>query len=136
MNYKFLTLCPKCGEEFSVFWVMDPNRVGLDSVARITCAVCGARFGQRKGDLRPVITRGQQYPTGRPVRTVEIVYDCASCGKRGIVVSLAHTDLSWEELSKENTQFAFCDNILCPKSGLQQELKPARIVGALNASWA
>jgi transcription elongation factor Elf1 len=138
VDYTFLTWCPKCGEEFSVFWVMDPSRVGLESVARISCAVCGQRFWQRKADLDPLNARGQHYLTGRPVRSVELIYDCPSCGKPGIFVSLIHTDLPWEELSKENenVQAAFCDNALCPRSGVRQRLRPARILGALNASWA
>lgn len=136
MDYTFLTWCPKCGKEFSVFWVMDTSRVGLESVARISCAVCGQRFYQKRGDLRPLKARGQQYRVGRPVRSVELVYDCAGCGKHGIFVSVVHTDLSWDEMSKENIQVAFCDGVLCPKSGLQQHLQPARIMGALNASWA
>ena len=136
MDYTFLTWCPTCGKEFSVFWVMDPIRVGLESVARISCAVCGQRFWQRKGDLHSLKARGEHYRTGRPVRSVELVYDCASCGKHGIFVSVVHTDLSWEELSKENIRAAFYDSALCPKSGLQQQLQPTRIMGALNASWA
>ena len=80
MDYTFLTYCPKCGEEFSVFWVMDLSRVGLECVAQISCAACGQTFWQRKGDL---------------------LYDCPCCGKHGIFVSLIQTDLPWEGLSKE-----------------------------------
>jgi hypothetical protein len=138
VNYKFLTCCPKCDNEFAVFWVVDPIRVGLDSVARIGCPYCGQTFLQRKGDLRPLDTRGQHLLSGRPVRSVELIYDCPCCGRHGIFISRVHTDLSWEGLfkEKENVREAFCDNALCPKMGLEQQLTPARILGALNASWA
>ena len=51
MDYKFLTCCPKCCKEFVVFWVVDPIRVGSDTVANIGCPLCGQTFWQRKGDL-------------------------------------------------------------------------------------
>ena len=35
MDYKFLTCCPQCCKEFVVFWVVDPIRVGSDTVANI-----------------------------------------------------------------------------------------------------
>ncbi len=70
---------------------------------------------------------------GRPVRSVEVDYDCPYCSDRGILVSLLHTDLSWDELSNEQVQTAVCDNDLCPQRGLLQELKPSRVVlGSLN----
>jgi hypothetical protein len=70
---------------------------------------------------------------GHPVRSVEVDYDCPCCGNRGILVTLLHTDLSWDELSKEHVQSAVCDNGLCLQRGLLQKLKPSRIVlGALN----
>ena len=138
MDYKFLTCCPKCDNEFAVFWVVDPIRVGLDTVANIGCPYCGQTFWQRKGDLLAFNARGKHLLSGRPVRSVELIYDCPYCGKHGISISLVHTDLSWEGLSKEkeNVRAAFCDNALCPKSGVRQQLQPARILGALNASWA
>ena len=138
MDYKFLTSCPKCLREFVVFWVADPIRVGLDSVASIACPLCGQTFWQRKGDLCPLNARGKHLLSGRPVRSVELIYDCPCCGKHGIFTSLVHTDLSWEGLSKEkeSVRAGCCNNALCPKMGLQQQLTPARILGALNASWA
>ena len=138
MDYKFLTSCPKCFKEFVVFWVADPIRVVLDSVASIGCPLCGETFWQRKGDLCPLNARGNHLLSGRPVRSVELIYDCPCCGKHGIFTSLVHTDLSWEGLSKEkeSVRAGICNNALCPKMGLQQQLTPARILGALNASWA
>jgi hypothetical protein len=69
------------------------------------------------------------------VRSVEVDYDCSYCSKRGIVVSLLHTDLSWEELSKEPVQTAVCYNDLCLHKGLLQSLKPSRVLlGSLNPS--
>jgi hypothetical protein len=48
-------------------------------------------------------------------------------------VSLLHTDLSWDELSKEPVQTAVCHNDLCPHRGLLQSLKPSRVLlGSLN----
>jgi hypothetical protein len=49
-----------------------------------------------------------------------------------------HTDLPWEGLfkEKENVRAVFCNNAICPNMGLEQQLPPARILGALNASWA
>ena len=70
---------------------------------------------------------------GRPVRSVEVDYDCPCCSTRGILVSLLHTDLSWDELSNEQVQTAVSNNDLCPQTGLLQELKPSRVVlGSLN----
>jgi hypothetical protein len=48
-------------------------------------------------------------------------------------MSLLHTDLSWDELSKESVQTAACDNGLCPQKGSLQKLKPTRVIlGSLN----
>jgi hypothetical protein len=70
---------------------------------------------------------------GRPVRSVEVDYDCPHCSNRGILVSLLHTDLPWGELSKEHVQTAACDNSLCPQKGSLQKLKPSRVaLGSLN----
>jgi hypothetical protein len=67
------------------------------------------------------------------VRSVELDYDCPHCSKRGILVSLVHTDLSWDELSQESVQTGVCHNGLCPQRGLLQTLKPSRVVrGSLN----
>jgi hypothetical protein len=60
-------------------------------------------------------------------------YDCPQCGNQAISVSLLHTDLSWDELSKEHVQTAVCNNGLCPQKGLLQKLKPSRVLlGSLN----
>jgi len=75
----------------------------------------------------------QKLAVGRPVRSVEVDYDCPCCGQRGILISLLHTDLSWDELSKEHVQTAVCDNGLCRQRGILQKLKPSRVVlGSLN----
>jgi hypothetical protein len=67
------------------------------------------------------------------VRSVEIDYDCSYCSNRGILVSLLHTDLSWDELSKEHVQTAVCENRRCPQKGILQTLKPSRVLlGSLN----
>ena len=137
MDYEFVTTCAKCGKFFTIFWVMDQIRVGPESVAKITCPACGERFYQRVSDLIPIKARGLSLLTGRPVRTVELVYDCPSCGMREISVTLVHTDLSWEDLVKETIQTTVCNNTTCPQSGLQQKVKPGRTgLGTLNASWA
>ncbi|MCU1342631.1 MAG: hypothetical protein JWN92_2054 [Candidatus Acidoferrum typicum] len=52
-------------------------------------------------------------------------------------MTLVHTDLSWEDLIQETIETAVCNNIICPKKGLEQRVKPARTrLAALNASWA
>jgi DNA-directed RNA polymerase subunit RPC12/RpoP len=132
--YQFVTRCANCAKEFGVLWVMDPNRRGgLKTLARITCPLCGTRFHQNAKDLLPIESPAQNLVIGRPVRSVEVDYDCPFCGKRGILISLLHTDLSWHELSKEQVQTAVCDNGLCPQNGLVQKLKPSRVVlGSLN----
>lgn len=136
MNYEFVTTCVECGQKFIVVWVMDPLRVGPESIARITCPVCGQRFYQKAGDLSPSAP-GQNLLTGRPVRSVEAIYDCPHCGKRSIFVLLVHTDLTWAELSKETVQRAVCNNAGCSQRGLVQELKPARVqLGTLSSAWA
>jgi hypothetical protein len=68
------------------------------------------------------------------VRSVEVDYDCPYCGNRGILVSLLHTDLSWDELSREEAvQTVACGSRLCPQRGLLQNLKPTRVLlGSLN----
>jgi DNA-directed RNA polymerase subunit RPC12/RpoP len=134
MAYQFVTRCVKCAEQFGILWVMDSNRIGDKIVARITCPLCGKRFSQHAKDLLPITSQIKNLVVGRPVRSVEVDYDCPHCGNRGILVSLLHTDLSWDELSKEEAvQTAACDNGLCPQRGSLQKLKPTRVLlGSLN----
>ena len=136
MAYRFVTMCANCAKQFGVLWVMDSTRrAGLEIVARITCPLCGKRFDQDAKDLLEIGSHMQTLVFGRPVRSVEVDYDCPYCSDRGILVSLLHTDLSWDELylSAEHVQTAVCENGLCPQRGLLQELKPSRVVlGSLN----
>ncbi len=109
------------------------RRVGTKTLARITCPLCGKRFYQDAKDLLEIGSQIQSLAFGRPVRSVEVDYDCPNCGNRGILVAILHTDLSWGELSKEHEQSAVCDNRLCLQKGLLQKLKPSRIaLGSLN----
>jgi len=130
--YQFVTRCANCAKHFGILWVMDSTRrVGLKTVARITCPLCGKRFDQDAKDLLEIGLQSLVF--GRPVRSVEVDYDCPSCSNRGILVSLLHTDLSWGELFKENVQTAVCHNGFCAQRGLLQNLKPSRVVlGSLN----
>ena len=132
--YRFVTRCANCAKQFGVLWVMDPTRrAGLEIVARISCPLCGKRFDQDAKDLLQIGSQLQNLVFGRPVRSVEVDYDCPHCSGHGILVSLLHTDLSWDELSDEQVQTAVCNNDLCPHRGLLQELKPSRVVlGSLN----
>jgi len=132
--YQFVARCANCAMQFGVLWVMDPTRrVGLKTVARITCPLCRKRFDQDAKDLLEIGSKIQDLVVGRPVRSVEVDYDCPCCGSPGILISLLHTDLSWGELSEEHVQTAVCDNGRCPQRGLPQELKPSRVVlGSLN----
>jgi predicted RNA-binding Zn-ribbon protein involved in translation (DUF1610 family) len=134
MAHQFVARCVNCAREFGILWVMDLTRIGPRIVARITCPLCGKRFYQNAKDLVPIGPQIQPLKVGRPVRSVEVDYDCPNCGRRGILISLLHTDLSWDELSKEEgVQIAACDNGLCPHRGLLQRLKPTRVVlGSLN----
>ena len=136
MAYQFVTTCANCAKQFGIFWVMDSTqRVDPKTVARITCPLCKKRFDQDAKDLRQIGSEMEYLVVGRPVRSVEVDYDCPYCSNRGILVSLLHTDLSWDELSwsEECVHTAFCDNGLCPQRGLLQTLKPSRVVlGALN----
>jgi DNA-directed RNA polymerase subunit RPC12/RpoP len=136
VDYKFITTCGECGKEFMVFWVMDRSLVRPESVAEITCPVCGMRFYQSARGLLPYETRANDLFAGRPVRTVEIAYDCPHCGNSAVFVSLVHTDLPWEDLSREANQVAICNRAACPQRGLPQKLKPTRTqLGALNPGW-
>jgi hypothetical protein len=132
--YRFVTTCGNCAKQFEIIWAMDSTRrVGSETVARITCPLCGKRFYQDAKDLLPIVPQIQNLFFGRPVRSVEVDYDCPCCSNRGILVSLLHTDLPWDELSKEHVQTAVCDNRLCSKRGLLQQLKPSRVAwGSLN----
>lgn len=134
--YQFVTNCANCAKQFGILWVMDSTRqAGPKTVAWIACPICGTRFYQDAKDLRQIGSQIEYLIVGRPVRNVEVDYDCAHCGNRGILVSLLHTDLSWDELylSEEHVQTAVCDNGLCPQRGLLQKLKPSRVVlGSLN----
>ena len=134
MAYQFVTRCANCAKQFGILWVMDSTRrVGPKIVARITCPFCRKRFYQDAKDLLEIGSQMQSLVFGRPVRSVEVDYDCPHCSNRGILISLLHTDLSWGELSKEHVQTAVCDNGLCPQRGLLQELKPSHVVlGSLN----
>jgi DNA-directed RNA polymerase subunit RPC12/RpoP len=132
--YQFVTRCANCAKQFGILWVMDPTRrIGHKTVARITCPLCRNKFYQDAEKLLPIDSRIEDLVFGHPVRSVEVDYDCPCCGSRGILVSLLHTDLSWDELSKEQVQTAACDNGLCPRRGLLQKLKPSRVaLGSLN----
>jgi DNA-directed RNA polymerase subunit RPC12/RpoP len=131
---QYVTRCAHCAKQFGILWVMDSTRrVGPKTVARITCPLCGKRFYQDAKDLLEVGSRVQELVFGRPVRSVEVEYDCPHCSNRGVLVSLMHTDLSWGELSEENVQTGVCDNDLCPQKGLLQSLKASRVIlGSLN----
>src|SRR5580700_6507500 len=112
---------------------MDSTRISPESVARITCPLCRKSFDQPAKDLLPIGSKIQKFVVGRPVRSVEVDYDCPYCRNRGIAVLVLHTDLSWDELSKEHVQTAVCDNGLCPLRGLGQKVKPSRVLlGSLN----
>src|ERR1700751_1089641 len=115
--YQFVTSCAICAKPFGVLWVMDPIQVGTTNVARITCPLCGKRFQQDAKDLLPIGPQIRSLVVGRPVRSVEVDYDCPYCNNRGILVSLLHTDLSWDEFFKENVETAVCDNGICPQRG-------------------
>ena len=137
MDYEFVTACVKCGKDFTILWVIDQIRVGPKSVARISCPACGERFFQRVGDLIPFKGQRLGLPTGRPVRTVELSYDCPSCGMSGISITQVHTDLSWEDLAMESIHPAICNNAICPQRGVQQKVKPMRTrLGAVNPNWS
>jgi len=83
----------------------------------------------------PFKARGVEVLTGRPVRTVELVYDCPTCGMHGISMTRGHTDLSWEDLVDETVYATVCSNAFCSKRGLEQQVKPARTrLGTLNPS--
>lgn len=132
--YRFVTRCAQCAKEFGILWVMDSTqRGGPVTVAKITCPLCGKRFYQDAKGLLEIASQKQSLVFGRPVRSVEVDYDCPYCNNRGILVSLLHTDLSWDELSEEHVQTAVCANGLCSKRGVLQQLKPTRVVlGSLN----
>lgn len=133
MGYQFVTSCAICAKRFGVLWVMKPIHVGTKNIATITCPLCGSRFSQDAKELVPVGSEIHNLVVGRPVRSVEIDYDCPRCGSRSILVSLLHTDLSWDEVCKEHGEMGVCVNSFCLKRGLLQKLKPSRVVvGSLN----
>ena len=130
MGYQFVTSCAICTKRFGVLWVMNPIQVGMKNVATITCPLCGSRFSQDAKELVPVGSEIHNLVVGRPVRSVEIDYECPLVAR--ICIAFAH-DLSWNELSIQNVQSGVCDNRFCPKRGLHQELKPSRVLlGSLN----
>jgi DNA-directed RNA polymerase subunit RPC12/RpoP len=84
LAYQFVTRCANCAKEFGILWVMDPTRrVGIKTVARITCPLCRTRFHQDAKDLLPIESPRLNLVVGRPVRSVEVDYDCPFCSKRG-----------------------------------------------------
>jgi DNA-directed RNA polymerase subunit RPC12/RpoP len=132
--YQFVARCVNCTKQFGILWVMDSTRqADPKTVARITCPLCRIRFDLNAKDLLKIGSQLQNLVFGRPVRSVEIDYDCPHCGNRGILISLLHTDLSRHELLDEHVQTAACDNGLCPQTGLPQQLNPSRVtLGSLN----
>ena len=134
MAYRFVITCANCAKQFGVLWVMDSTRrADPKTVARITCPFCSNRFYLDAKDLLQFGSQMHDLVFGRPVRSVEVDYDCPYCSNRGILISLLHTDLSWDELSMEQLQTAVCDNGLCPQKGILQKLKPSRVLlGSLN----
>lgn len=133
MPTQFVARCAHCAKQFGILWVIDlAGRDGPKTVARITCPLCKKRFNQDANHLLQIGSQIRDLFFGRPVRSVEVEYDCPCCSS-GILVLLLHTDLSWGELSKENLQTAVCRNGLCTQKGLLQQLKPSRVVlGSLN----
>ena len=133
MAYQFVARCVNCAKQFGIFWVMNSTRqADPKTVARITCPLCRIRFDLNAKDLLQIGAQLQNLVFGRPVRSVEVDYDCPHCGNHGILVSLLHTDLSWYELSDEHVQTAVCDSGRCSQRGLLQTLKPSRVLGSLN----
>jgi DNA-directed RNA polymerase subunit RPC12/RpoP len=132
--YRFVTRCAQCTEQFGILWVMDSTRrASPKTVARITCPLCGKRFYQDAKDLLEMGSQMQSLVFGRPVRSVEVDYDCPHCRNRGILVALLHTDLSWCDLSREHVRAVVCANALCSQRGVLQQLKPSRVaLGSLN----
>src|ERR1700733_4118616 len=126
MDYEFITTCATCRKDFTILWMMDQIRVGLKSIARISCPVCRERFYQKASNLIPFKGPRRGLLIGRPVRTVELIYDCPSCGMRGISMTPVYADFSWEDLVKETSQTAVCNNYICSRKGLQQKVKPGR----------
>lgn len=137
MDFEFVTQCASCGKNFRILWVMDALRVGPESVAKITCPACKVRFYQKLSDLVPYKSQEEGFLTGRPVRTMELIYDCPSCGMRGISVTLVHTNLSWEDIAKETIQTAVCTNANCERRGSEQEILFGETrLGTLNSAWS
>ena len=77
--YQFVTKCAHCAKQLGVVWVMDLTRTGPESIARITCPLCRKSFHQHAGDLLPIGSQIQNLVVGRPVRSVEVDYDCSYC---------------------------------------------------------
>jgi hypothetical protein len=137
VDFEFVTNCVTCGKSFRILWAIDRLRVGPESVAKITCPACKVRFYQKFSDLVPFKPVGPGFLTGRPVRTMELIYDCPSCGMRGISVTLMHTDMSWEDLAKETIQTAVCNNAKCVRMGREQKIVlGATRLGMVNSAWS
>jgi DNA-directed RNA polymerase subunit RPC12/RpoP len=131
--YQFVARCVNCAKQFGILWVMDSTQqASSKTVARITCPLCRIRFDLHAKDLVQIGSPLKDLVFGRPVRSVEVDYDCPYCGNRRILVSLLHTDLSWYELSDAHVRTAICKNGRCPQRGLLQEIKPSRVLGSLN----
>ena len=118
MAYQFVTRCANCAKEFGITWVMDSTRVGAESLARITCPHCKQRFSQHAKDLLPIGPQILNLKVSRPVRSVEVSFDCPHCHEPGILESLLHTDLSWDELVNEHVRTTVCNNGLSPQRGV------------------
>jgi len=67
------------------------------------------------------------------MRHVKLVFDCAYCGKSGIVTQELDTDLPDSELIKKVAHDAVCTNRNCPVKGTPQEAMEPRIVAATPA---
>ncbi len=77
MAYQFVTSCANCAEQFGILWVMNSTRrADPKTVARITCPLCGKRFYLDAKDLLEIESQVQNLAFGRPVRSVEVDYDC------------------------------------------------------------
>ena len=112
---------------------MDQMPVGPENVAKIDCPACGETFYQKFSDHTPFKVRERDILTGCPVRTVELIHDCPFCGKRGISMAIIQTNLSWKGMVKESTQAAICNNVLCSRRRLLQEIMLGRTrLGAPN----
>jgi hypothetical protein len=119
--------CLKCAKRFRLVWRIGKKRLPPSIVIRLTCPLCGKRFDQVAVDLVMFGSGAEEFPSGRPVRHMKLIYDCQVCGKPSVFACTMYTDWPDEELVQRVDEIK-CENPGCPLQGQPQLALVSRVM--------